>query len=172
MNSTAGPATAHFPRESHQPKSLRTLASNHVNWTGALLKHPESTSLRIHGLYEEYLEALKQAHKHRLTLCMNEAFYHHLPVDQLYRDALSFLQEHPTLSWTERDQIATRVAALFPNTSEHARKVIRATAAACSLRHDALHFGNMRIAVIGLTWFWQQNFTSDPEIVHDRIIDR
>ena len=65
--------------------SLTVLASNRINWTRALLKYPRTEKPRLHGLYDEHLQALKHIHKLRIKQCLNEAFYHNLPRKELHR---------------------------------------------------------------------------------------
>ncbi|KAJ3051089.1 hypothetical protein HK097_007933 [Rhizophlyctis rosea] len=76
----------------------------------------------------KYVEFLKQAHKRRLMLCMNEAFYNNLHPRQLFEvivDLLEIMCDAKSTNIT-RDHNKF-VAKHFPYLIEHERKVIRAT---------------------------------------------
>ncbi|KAJ3055038.1 hypothetical protein HK097_011674 [Rhizophlyctis rosea] len=117
------------PKMVQKPLLLTVLASNRINWTRALLKHPLSENPRLHGLYDEHLERLKHVHKLRTKQCINEAFYQNLPRKELHRHAKALRDEtfkfcdvnnRNATTWYTLDYLKRT------NVNEHARTVVRA----------------------------------------------
>ena len=155
----------------NQPQSLRTLASNRTNWTLALHKHPESAFPRVHELYQEHLDLLKQAHKHLLTLCMNEAFYHNLPIQDLRHDVRKLIKSVPDSKWTDAKYTETRIQERFSRLSSHGRKVVRATIGTYSIRMYLPVYEMLLKKMMMEVLEWQM-WLSEQKDVKGRVVDR
>ncbi|KAJ3055604.1 hypothetical protein HK097_010028 [Rhizophlyctis rosea] len=154
------------------PPTLRMLASKHINWTRILYKFPQTAFPRIHELYDEYLEVLKQAHKRRLMRCMNEAFHHNLPVDHLCRIIPPFLATAEDSSkWKEIDYMDMRIAVHFAHLSEACRKVIRATVATYSFRDNARTRTLLLVKLTAQMALWYRN-EMELSDAQSRVVDR
>ncbi|KAJ3039214.1 hypothetical protein HK097_002901 [Rhizophlyctis rosea] len=154
------------------PQSLRVLASNRTNWTQALLTHPISKIPRVHELYQDHLNNLKEAHKQLLQKCLYEAFYHNLPMLEIYHDLHKLITSVPEMTWQDPKYADKRIAETFSHLPPHGRKAVRAVIATFAVRLDRTLYEFFFKRVMMEVMEWQHELSQEKGGRGGRVVDR